>query len=84
MDAYSECYSKEELSNLKDITIQVTLEFLKNIADESGSSHLVSSIGLLQNCPTVKAVPFGFFGASWSLPLKIMILDPTGVYFNIF
>ena len=64
MDAYSECYSQQELINLKDITIQVTLEFLKNIADESGSSHLISSIGLLRNCPTIKAVPFGFFGAS--------------------
>ena len=56
MDTYSECYSQEELINLKDITIQVTLEFLKNIADESGSSHLVSSIGLLRNCPTIKAL----------------------------
>ena len=64
MDTYSECYSQEELFNLKDITIQVTLELLENIAEESGSTHLVSSIGLLRNCPTIKAVPFGFFGAS--------------------
>ena len=64
MDAYSECYSQEELIKLKDITIQVTLELLENIAEESGSTHLVSSIGLLRNCPTIKAVPFGFFGAS--------------------
>ena len=56
MDAYSECYSPEELINLKDITIQVTLELLENIAEESGSSHLISSIGLLRNCPTLKAL----------------------------
>ena len=56
MDAYSECYSQQELINLKDITIQVTLELLENIAEESGSSHLVSSIGLLRNCPTIKAL----------------------------
>ena len=56
MDTYSECYSQEELFNLKDITIQVTLELLENIAEESGSTHLVSSIGLLRNCPTIKAL----------------------------
>ena len=56
MDAYSECYSQEELFNLKEITIQVTLELLENIAQESGSSHLISAIGLLKNCPTLKAL----------------------------
>ena len=54
IDPFSECYSPEEMTRYKGITLKVTVELFESIAEQSGSSQFASLIGLLKSCPIYK------------------------------